>query len=158
MKSKNISFALLPFKNLTGTEEDYFVRGFIEDIIIDLSRFSDLSILSLNTSMNLDSESADLNEKLEELDIDYYLTGSYRHLESTLRINTRLLQTDQNKVIWAEKYDAQKDEVFNILDDVVKQVVAKLHARIDAIQLAASRSKSVTEMEPMNAGFGVMNF
>jgi adenylate cyclase len=44
--------AILPFDNFTGNvDQDYFSRGFVEDLIVDLSRYSNLEIISSNTSL-----------------------------------------------------------------------------------------------------------
>ncbi|MDD3559759.1 MAG: hypothetical protein PHW27_14430, partial [Melioribacteraceae bacterium] len=108
-----ICLAVLPFDNLTGdVEKDYFSRGFVEDLITDLSRFPSLQIISSHTSLS--EKLTDNRESAEKYNINYFLRGNLRQIQGKLRINTQLFDPFSQSVLWAERYDAPIEEVFEI--------------------------------------------
>lgn len=141
-----LCLAVLPFDNLTGDiEKDYFSRGFVEDLITDLSRFPTLQIISSNTS---------LSEKLipdktsaEKYNVNYFLKGNFRQISGTIRINTQLFDPFNQTVLWAERYDAPVKNVFEIQDSIIEKVVSTLSIFIDEKRLAEIRKKEITQLE-----------
>ncbi|MCZ7602679.1 MAG: tetratricopeptide repeat protein [Melioribacteraceae bacterium] len=141
-----LCLAVLPFDNLTGDiEKDYFSRGFVEDLITDLSRFPSLQIISSHTS---------LSEKLipdktsaEKYNVNYFLKGNLRQISGTIRINTQLFDPVNQAVLWAERYDAPVENVFEIHDSIIEKVVSALSILIDEKRLAEIRKKEITQLE-----------
>jgi len=141
-----LCLAILPFDNLTGdVEKDYFSRGFVEDLITDLSRFPSLQIISSHTS---------LSEKLipdktsaEKYNVNYFLKGNLRQISGTLRINTQLFDPFNQAVLWAERYDAPIEDVFKIQDSIIEKVVNTLSVLIDEKRLSEIRKKEITQLE-----------
>lgn len=131
------TLAVLPFDNLSGGHEpDYFSRGFVDDLVADLSRFSDLVVQAPSTHLEARAESA-----------DFVLQGSLRRANARLRISTQLVRRDSGTVVWAGKFDEPAEELFDIQDTITGQVVAAVSSRINARLLAASRRKPPTELE-----------
>ena len=142
-----VSIAVTPFDNLTGdVEQDYFSRGFVEDLITDLSRFSNLQIISSHSSLNATTQNADEEETARGFGADFLLKGNLRRLQNTLRINTQLVDPYHGHVLWAERYDAPLDAVFEIHDNIVEQVVGALSIQIDSSLLSQARQKSETQL------------
>lgn len=145
-RSQSVCLAVLPFDHLSNTEgRDYFARGFVEDLITELSRFPTLEVMSSRTAEEVASQKAP-EESARRLGIDYLLTGSFRHSSERLRINTRLINPDRDTVLWAERYDSPLDGVFDIQDDIASQVVAALSIQIEGSRLARARRKPATEL------------
>jgi len=73
------SIAVLPFTNLsTEAELQYFADGIVEDIITDLSRFSELFVIARNSSLQYVGKSPDVRQVGQELGVRYVLEGSVR--------------------------------------------------------------------------------
>lgn len=145
-RSNYISLAVLPFDNLTGdAEKDYFSRGFVEDIITYLSRFPSLQIISSHTSLS-EKIKADW-ESAKKFDIQYFLMGKLRQMGDKIRINTQLFDPNNQTVLWAEKYDAPMQSIFDIQDSIVEKVVSSLSVQIDTRRLAEARKKEFTNLE-----------
>ena len=82
-----LSIAVLPFTNLDGSpQDDYFSDGIAEDIITELSRFSELFVIARNSSFQYDGKSADVQQIGRELGVRYVLEGSVRRDASRVRI------------------------------------------------------------------------
>ncbi|MBZ0180073.1 MAG: tetratricopeptide repeat protein [Melioribacteraceae bacterium] len=141
-----ICLAVLPFDNLTGdVEKDYFSRGFVEDLITDLSRFPSLQIISSHTSLS--EKLTDNRESAEKYNVNYFLRGNLRQIQGKLRINTQLFDPFSQSVLWAERYDAPIEEVFEIHDSIIEKVVSSLSIQIDERRLAEVRKKDITQLE-----------
>ncbi len=141
----SVCIAVLPFENLSDSR-DYFSTGFVEDIITDLSHFANLQVISSYTARKLGAKVREEIKLARELAIDYLLKGSLRYQHGTLRINTQLLDTATDSVLWAERYDAPGETVFDVQDNIVEQVVGAISTRIDQTLLAASRKKPITSL------------
>jgi TolB-like protein len=73
------SIAVLPLDNLSGDKgEDYFSDGITEDIITELSRFSDLFVIARNSSFQYKGKAVDVRQVGRDLGVRYLLQGSIR--------------------------------------------------------------------------------
>lgn len=71
------SIAVLAFTNMSGdAEQDYFSDGITEDIITELSRFSELLVIARNSSFRYKGQSVDVRQVGRELGARYVLEGS----------------------------------------------------------------------------------
>ena len=145
--AKNVTLAPLPFENLSESSEyDHFASGFIDDLVIDLAHFHDLNIISSFTSNQL-AKSDNVLGDAKRLSIDYLLTGSLHYLKNDLRINTQLVDTVDGGVIWAERFSAPKEDIFDVQESVVERVVYAISSEVEQTMLAAARSKPATSLE-----------
>ena len=143
-----ISIAILPFENHSGSDEyDHLITGFVEDLIVDLSRYSGLQIISSYTANQLGDGDVDLFEAAEEISIRYLLKGTIRFGADTLRIHTQLLTTSTRKVLWAERYDTRVDSFFEVQDAIVEQIVCAIQTEVDLDLLSVARKKPATSLE-----------
>ncbi len=141
------TIAVMPFENLSGhRDHDYFSIGFVEDLIVDLAHFSSLNIISSYATRKMEADRRDILELSRSLGIDYLLRGNLRRLGGQVRISAQLMGTADGRVLWAERYDALVDTLFDIQDDIVARVVSAISAQIDRTLLAAARKKPLTRM------------
>lgn len=148
ISSRSTCIAVLPFENLSGdSDHDYFATEFVEDLITDLSRFHSLQVISSYTSKKMAAGSPDELAEAKALAVSYLLKGSLRRKADQIRITTQLIEVAGAGVIWAERYDAPLDTIFDIQDDIVQRVAGALSAQIDQVLLAAARDKPLTSLE-----------
>ncbi len=142
-----VCLAVLPFENLSGNaDHDYFATGVVEDLITDLSHFHSLQVISSYTSRKIGGQARDALTEAKTLSIDYLLKGNLRHKGSHIRINTQLLDTASGGIIWAERYDAPTETIFDIQDDIVERVSGAISTHIDSALLSAARKKPLTSL------------
>jgi serine/threonine protein kinase len=125
------SIAVLPFTNLSpDPEDDYFVEGLAEEIIVDLSAIRALKVISRASAMRFKSADRYLPAIAGELGVRYVLQGSVRRAGQSLRITAQLIDAQQDTNIWAEKYDGNLDDVFAIQEEISRRIVTALKLRL----------------------------
>jgi adenylate cyclase len=113
------SIAVLPFTNLSSDpQQEYFSDGITEDIITELSRFSELFVIARNSSFQYKGKSVDVRQVGHELGVRYVLEGSIRRVADRVRITAQLIDTATGAHRWAERYDRKLEDVFAVQDEV----------------------------------------
>ena len=130
------SIAVLPFTNMSGDpEQEYFSDGISEDIITELSRSNSLFVVARNSSFQYRGDAVDVRQVGEQLGVGYVLEGSVRKSGERLRITAQLIDAASNDHLWAERYDGTTDDIFDLQDEVSRNIVSTLVGRLDDIQL-----------------------
>jgi TolB-like protein len=115
------SIAVLPLNNTSGDkDQDYFSDGVTEDIVTELSRFSDLFVIAHNSSLQYKGKAVDLRQVGRELGVRYVLQGSIRRGGDRVRISVQLIDAVTGIHRWAERYDRQLEDVFAVQDEVAR--------------------------------------
>ena len=126
-----LSIAVLPFDNMSGDpEQDYFADGMAEDIITDLSKISGLFVIARNSSFGYRGQSPDIREVGRELGVRYVVEGSVRKAGGQIRINVQLIDAGTGLHVWAERYDSEEKDIFDLQDEVRGKVVAALKVKL----------------------------
>jgi TolB-like protein len=126
------SIAVLPFANLSGDpEQQYFSDGMTEDIIIELSRFSELMVIARDSSFQYKGKAVDIRQVRRELGVRYVLEGSVRRSGDRIRITAQLIDAVTGAHRWAERYDRELRDIFAVQDEVARAIVAILAAHVN---------------------------
>jgi len=136
------SIAVLAFANLSGDkEQEYLSDGITEDIITELSRFSELFVIARNSSFQYKGKAVDVRQVGRDLGVRYVLEGSVRRSGDRLRISAQLIDAMTGGHRWAEHYDRKLDDVFAVQDEIVRTIVAILAAHVRKAETERSRAK-----------------
>jgi adenylate cyclase len=136
------SIAVLPFVNLgRDTRQEYFSDGITADIIAELSRFSDLSIIARSSSFQYKGKAVDVRQVGRELGVRNVLEGSVRHDEKRIRITAQLVDAITGAHRWAERYDRELKDAFDVQDEVVRTIVTILKVRVIEAEVERILSK-----------------
>ena len=136
------SIAVLPFDNLSShPEQEYLVDGIVEDIITELSRFSELFVIARNSSFQYKGKAIDVRRVGRELGVRYVLEGSVRRAGDRIRVSAQLIEADTGTHLWAEHYDRNVEDVFAVQDDVVRTIVTILAAHVRIAETERTRTK-----------------
>jgi serine/threonine protein kinase/tetratricopeptide (TPR) repeat protein len=128
---QNRSIAVLPFKNLSDSKEDeYFSDGITEDILTQLSKISDLKVISSTTIMQYKDTKKSIREIGKELNVAVVLEGSVRHSGDRIRISSQLIDAKEDRHLWADTYDREMKDVFAIQSDVAKHIAAAMRTEL----------------------------
>jgi len=126
------SIAVLPFTNLSGDkEQEYFSDGITEDIITELSRFSELFVIARNSSFQYKGKSPDIRQVGRDLGVRYVLEGSIRRGGDRVRITSQLIDATTGAHRWAERYDRKLEDIFAVQDEVARAIVGILAAHVN---------------------------
>jgi adenylate cyclase len=129
------SIAVLAFENLSGDPaQEYFADGISDDIITELSRFSDLFVIARNSSFRYKGKAVDLRQVGRELGVRHVLEGSVRRGRDRVRVNAQLTDAGTGIHRWAQRYDQELKDVFAIQDDVARTIAANLVAHVNVAE------------------------
>jgi adenylate cyclase len=136
------SIAVLPFANLSShPEQEYMVDGIVDDIITELSRFSELLVIARNSSFQYKGKATDVRQIGRDLGVRYVLEGSVRRGGDRIRISAQLIDAVTGAHRWAEHYDRTLEDIFAVQDDVVRTIVAILAAHVRMAETERTRAK-----------------
>ncbi len=121
------SIAILPFDNMSGDpEQGYFADGITEDIITALSRLPGLIVMARNSTFAYKGRGVDVREVGRDLGVRYVLEGSIRKGGKRIRITGQLIDTQTGSHVWAERYDRNLDDIFDIQDEITREIVVAM--------------------------------
>jgi adenylate cyclase len=125
------SVAVLPFQNMSGdAEQEYFADGMVEDITTALSRMHSLFVIARNSSFTYKGRSVDVKQVGRELGARYILEGSVRKIGNRIRVTSQLIDAETGHHIWAEKYDRELIDIFEIQDEITRAVAASVQTQV----------------------------
>ena len=121
------SIVVLPFDNVSGDpEQEYFSDGITEDIITDLSKVSGLLVIARNSAFTYKGESFKISDVCSEFGVRYALEGSIRKAGKRIRVTAQLIEAASGGHLWAERYDRDLTDIFEVQDDLTQHIVAAL--------------------------------
>lgn len=136
--------AVLPFANLSNdADQDYFSDGITEDIITALSRNRALTVIARNSTFAFRGKGSDVRDIGQALGADYVVDGSVRRLGLRVRVTAQLADAESGQQIWAERYDRELQDIFEVQDEITTMVAARLDPEVGiAEQRRAARKPS----------------
>jgi TolB-like protein/class 3 adenylate cyclase len=142
------SIAVLPFENLSGDrEQEYFADGMVEEIITALSRFRGLFVIARNSSFAYKGRAIDVRQIGRELGVRYILEGSIRKAGSKVRITGQLIDTSSGAHLWADRFDAPLEDIFDLQDQVTASVVGAIAPKLEQAEIERSRRKPTENLD-----------
>jgi TolB-like protein/Tfp pilus assembly protein PilF len=131
--------AVVPFDNLSGPDDAYFVDGMVEDIITALSHFSSLMVISRGSTFALRGRDLSDREAADDLGAQYVLRGSVRRAGNRVRLSIRLVDAHTESTLWAHRFDRELEDVFVVQDELSSTIVSTLAGRVEAARLDRAR-------------------
>jgi protein kinase/serine/threonine-protein kinase len=129
------AIAVLPFANLSTDEENaFFADGIHEDILTQLSKVADLTVISRTSVLTYRESSKTLREIGDELGVGSIVEGSVRRSGDNVRITAQLIDAETDQHIWADNFDRglTAANVFGIQTEIARQIAAALRATLSA--------------------------
>ena len=127
------SIAVLPFENLSDEKENaYFADGIQDDVLTNLSKISDLRVISRTSVMQYRGRPTNLREIGKALGVSNILEGSVRRSGNKVRVNVQLIDANTDEHVWATDYDREVDvtDVFAIQSDLAREIANALQAKL----------------------------
>lgn len=134
------SIAVLPFRTSSETEDLYFSQGMVDDIIVALASIQGLLVIS-RTSALLYAGELNLQKVGQDLGVSYVLSGSVRRAGNALRVTSELVDVESNSVIWADRYDGDLSELFDLQDRIASRIVWSIAPQVREAELKRALRK-----------------
>jgi adenylate cyclase len=138
--------AVLPFENLSGDpDHDYFADGLTEDVITALSLWRTFPVIARNSTFAYKGSSPDIRTVGEDLGAYYVIEGSVRRSGNRVRVTAQLINAETGHHVWAERYDRDLEDIFELQDELTGQIVATV-----APELERSEHRRAVEGRPQD--------
>ena len=157
MKKKAI--AVLPFTNIGGDKDnDYFGDGLTEELIVRLSQLKDIEVISKTSTMQFKGTNKDIKTIGRELGTRYILEGSVRKFQDNLRIAVQLIDVDSGRQLWAESFKGTLADVFDIQEQVSKQIVEALMVKLTPTEKTVLSKRTTINVEAFDCNLRARDF
>jgi len=142
------TIAVLPFENISSDKEtDYFADGLTEELIINLSKIKEVSVLARTTTMQYKGTKKDIKTIGRELNIRYIIEGSVRKFQDDLRISVQFIDVAKGTQLWGETYKGKLADVFDFQEKVSKQVVDALMVKLTPMEKVVLEKRATVHAE-----------
>jgi TolB-like protein/Flp pilus assembly protein TadD len=133
-----LSIVVLPFANLSNDpQQQYFADGITGDLTAELSRIPDMLVISLNTAFTYRDKPVDTRQIGRELGVRYVLGGSVMRSGNRVRVTAQLIDAETDAHLWAERFDADADDLFALQDGITSRIAVALD--LELVDAAAAR-------------------
>ena len=142
------SIAVLPFDNLSDDKQNtYFATGVQDQILTNLSKVSDLKVIS-HTSVRQYKSGAqrNLREIGRQLGVAYIVEGSVQRARDRIRINAQLIDTRTDAHVWGETYDRTAADLFAIQSELAQAIAVQLKAKLSPRQKAEIEERPTQDL------------
>ena len=140
------SIAVLYFENLSASKDDeYFRDGMTEDIITELSKIKELQVFPRAAVLAFRDKPVTGPQVGRELNAACVLSGSLRRAGNRLRITAQLIRAQTGHSIWAERYDRELKDVFEVQDEIARSISQALR-----IKLSPQEEKAIARKQTDN--------
>jgi adenylate cyclase len=141
------SIAVLPFTNMSGDpEQEYFADGITEDIITELARFQNIFVIARNSTFAWKGRSVRVQDVARDLGVTYVVEGSVRRGGNRVRVTVQLIEAQTGNHVWAERYDRDLSDIFELQDELTKTIASALPGRLETADIEKIKRKPPHEM------------
>ena len=148
---KRPAVAVLPFINMSGDpDQEYFSDGLTEDLISALSHWRSIPVIARNSTFTYKGQSVRVQRVAEELGVRYVVEGSIRKAGNRLRITTQFIDAESGHHVWAEKFDRQLEDIFDVQDEISARIAATLIPELERFELKRTTVKRTEDLDAWN--------
>ena len=142
------SIAVLPFTNMgRDPEQEYFADGVAEEIITALSRCNWLFVIARNSSFTYKGKAVDIRQVGRELGVRYVLEGSVRRSGNRLRFMGQLIDATTGAHIWADRFEGEMSDVFDLQDRITESVVTAIEPNLQRAEIERLKRKPASNLD-----------
>jgi TolB-like protein len=141
------SIAVLPFTNMSDdSEQEYFADGMADEIITALSRCNWLFVIARNSSFTYKGKPLDARQIGRELGVRYLLEGSVRRAGNRLRIIGQLIDSISGAHIWADRFEGDVNDVFDLQDRIIESVVGVIEPKLQLAEIEQMKRRPAANL------------
>ena len=142
------TIAVLPLVNLSqDPKQSFLADGIADDLITAFSKLKQLRVIARNSTFSYKNQRKTAKQIGEELGADYLVEGTVRKSGDRIRINAQLIDCEEETQLWAERYDRDLSDIFDVQDDVARDIVSTLAIALRTGDLLRLRPKETKDPE-----------
>ena len=143
------SIAVLPFENISANKDDaYFADGVQDEILNNLAKIAQLKVISRTSVMQYRADNKrDLRQIATALGVTNVLEGTVRRDGNHVRVSTELIDARNDRTIWADSYDRDLTNIFEIQSEVAQMIARKLTATLSPEEKKWIEAKPTDSLE-----------
>lgn len=140
----SLSIVVLPLVDLNGDpQQEYFAEGLTEDLTTDLSRIPGSFVIARSSAYSFRGKTIDVRDIGRQLGVRYALEGSVQRLDEQVRLNVQLIDLENGRTLWADRFDGSRRELVALQQRVTGTIARSLHLElIEAESQRASRERA----------------
>ncbi|MGB0505251.1 MAG: hypothetical protein ACPGGK_03560 [Pikeienuella sp.] len=135
------AIAILAFEQIGTAETEAFADGLVEEITGTLSRIRDFHVIARQSSYALNGENLTVTEAANRLGADYLINGSIRVSGEKVRVSVQLINGQDGRTLWADKFDDHLDELFDLQDRITLQIAGQISPNLRAAEVQRARTQ-----------------
>ena len=140
--------AVLPFDNMSGdVDQEYFADGITEDLITALSLHRNLRVVARNSTFVYKDRAGDVRKTARELDATHVVEGSIRRAGNRVRVTAQLIEAESGHHLWADRYDRELDDIFDLQDEIVHEIAGHIHPTLERTEGEKLRHAGPEELD-----------
>jgi serine/threonine-protein kinase len=130
------SLAVLPLENLSGAGREHFADAMTDALITGLSRIKSLRVISRTSVTRYKNLQLPVSEIARELNVDAVIEGSVFWVGRRVRIQAKLIDGHNEKVLWASPYDSDTQDVLKLQNRIARQIAVEINVRLSPQEAA----------------------
>ncbi len=128
------TLAVLPFRNLSGSERDQsWGVGMADAVISRLTSLRNLAVRPTSSVLKYVQTPADPSQVARELEVESVLDGTFQRVGEVIRVSVQLVNRDK-RAQWADRYDLRAQDMLKFQDEVAQKVVEGLQVQVSAAE------------------------
>jgi adenylate cyclase len=140
--SDQLSVAVFPFTNLgNDPDQEYFADGLTEDLITALSAWRSFQVISRSSVFTYKNRNINTQQIVDELGAHYVLEGSVRKAGNRIRVNAQLTDAKTGHNLWAENFDRNLVDVFDVQDEITRRIAATVVPEFEHTETERAKKK-----------------
>ena len=135
------SIIVMPFDNLSGADDEYFVDGVVEEITSALSRVREFFVIARQSAFTYKGRFVDVREVGRELGVAYVVEGTVRRGGDRLRISVQLVDAETRNQLWSDRYEGATEDIFAFQDVIAAQVAGAIYPAVRNAEIAVAKGR-----------------
>ena len=137
------SIAVLPFVNMSGDpEQEYIGDSIAENIITALAYIPEMFVIARTSTSVYKGKAVEVKQVSEELGVRYVLEGSIQKAGDRIRVTAQLIDAISGHHLWADRYDREMEDFFDVLDEIAKKVAIELQVKLTEGDIARNSHRT----------------
>ena len=145
------SVAVLPFQSLgSPSDNEFFGLGIADALITQLTRTGQVITRPTTSVLKYRNPDQDPVAIAELLNVDAILEGNFQKSGNRLRLTAQMLDSESGKTLWAESFNTEIDDIFDVQDRIATRIVdafSKEHSAGTSRQLTKRYTESQAAYE-----------
>ncbi len=140
------SLAILPFVNATGdADAEYLSDGITETLINTLAQVPGLRVMSRTSVFHYKDKPANPVSVGHELRVSAVVVGRVEEIGDRLVVSAELIDTSDNSLLWGNRYQAQRADLFNVQQSIASDIARMLRLQLGGREQQLLAKKHTTD-------------